>query len=409
MTRTSFSKPIRFNGLAKLGGLAVGVAMWSMFSGAFGVVQAQGELRLGREGSGALSTMDPTMDDSSHYDMWTYSGKAGETIKVTLRSDAFDSYLSVGRMQGGEFDEMKSDDDGAGGKNSKVVINLPEDGEYGIRVNSLSAGETGAYTVIVEQADASEVEASGQSASSGSRADPLPTPTPIHAGQTLTGELNDSDPMMDDSSHYDLFSFSAKRGQQATITMRSTAFDSYLTFGRIEDGSFRTLDSDDDSGGGDDAQVVARITRDGEYAIRTNSLFSNVSGQYTVRLEMGVAPPVVVVPPQDIHYGQTVAGELTASDATIEDDTHADLYKFNGKRGEKLVITMKAAAFDAYLSFGQMNGEEFSMMDSNDDGGGGTDSKIEVTLSADGEYIIRANAVLASGLGKYTLNLARVH
>lgn len=406
MTRTPRSKPIRINSLTRAAGWAGAVAFLTVLSGAFQVARAQGELRLGREGSGALSNMDPMMDDSSHYDLWTYSGKAGETIKVTLRSSAFDSYLSVGRIRGGDFDEMESDDDGAGGKDSKIVLTLPEDGEYGIRVNSLTAGETGVYSVIVEQADPSEVDVAD---SAGGSADPLPTPTSIHAGQTLTGDLSDTDPKMDDDSHYDMYSFTAKRGQQATITMRSTAFDSYLTFGRIENGSFSTLESDDDTGGGDDAQVTARITRDGEYVIRANSLFSNVSGQYTVRLEMGVAPPVVVVPPQDIHYGQTVSGELTASDATIEDDTHADLYRFNGKRGEKLVITMKAEAFDAYLSFGQMNGEEFSMQASNDDGGGGTDSKIEVTLNADGEYIIRANAVLASGLGKYTLNLARVH
>ncbi|MEO8295919.1 MAG: hypothetical protein ABI613_10435, partial [Gemmatimonadota bacterium] len=342
MTRTHTCRPAPLTRFAPVGRLAVLLALVFAASGSARPLLGQGELRIGHTGSGALSMMDPMMDDSSHYDMWTYRGKAGETIKVTLTSDAFDSYLSVGRMEGNDFHELDSDDDGAGGTNSKVVLQLPDDGEYAVRVNSLTAGETGAYTVAVEQGDPSEIETSDNT---GSSASALPEPTAIHAGQTLNGDLADTDPTMDDTSHYDLYSFNAKRGQQATITMRSAAFDSYLTLGRLENGRFNYLQNDDDGAGGEDAKIVARISQDGQYAIRANSLFSNVSGAYTIRLEMGVAPPLEAMNPTSIHYGQTVSGELTISDYTIEDDTHADLYKFTGKMGDKLVITMKAGAF----------------------------------------------------------------
>jgi hypothetical protein len=387
------------------GRLAAVLAILILASGSVTLLHAQGDLRIGRTGSGALSKMDPMMDDSSHYDLWTYQGKSGDVVRFTLKSDAFDAYLSIGRISGDDFTELKSDDDGAGGTNATVVLQLPEDGEYAVRVNSLTAGETGAYTIAAETADPSEITTSTSSSSSSST---LPEPTPIHAGQTLNGDLSDTDPVMDDTSHYDLYSFSARRGQQATVTMRSTAFDSYLTLGRLEDGHFSTIDSDDDGAGGEDAQVVARISSDGQYAIRANSLFSNVSGPYTLRLEMGVAPPPVPMNFSAIHYGQTVSGQLTTDDYTIEDDTHADLYKFSGKRGEKVVITMKAPGFDAYLSFGQVEGGDFSRLESNDDGAGGTDSKIEYTLPQDGEYVIRANAVLSTVNGPYTLNLTRV-
>lgn len=360
---------------------------------------AQGRLQLGRAGSGALSSSDPTLEDESHYDLWTYRGRAGETIKVTLSSSDFDAYLTFGRMQDGEFDAMESNDDGAGGTDSRLVITLPEDAEYTIRVNSLEGGETGNYSVLVEEGDPGEVTADA--------GDALPEPVIIRAGQTLQGELEESDPVMGDQSHYDLYAFRGRRGQQVTITMRSTAFDSYLSVGRIVNGSFSTLESDDDNGGGEDAQVVLTLPRDGEYAIRANSLFENVTGPYSVRLETGAAPPPEEIPTSPIRVGQTVSGELTSSDPQMDDDSHYDIWTFTGRRGDRIAVTMKSSAFDTYLAVGRMEGGSFSGIDSDDDGAGGTDSRVTITLDADGEYAIRANSLFAGASGAYTLKLER--
>jgi hypothetical protein len=384
--------------------LMFGTGLLALLSGQVNPLAAQGDLRLGREGSGALSDSDPTMDDDSHYDLWTFRGQSGQTIRVTLRSSEFDAYLSVGKMEGGEFSELETDDDGAGGTDSRIVMTLSESAEYAVRVNSLSEGETGDYTIMVEQGDPNEVTAG---AGDDSDESPLPEPTSLHAGQTLTGELSDSDAKMDDDSHYDLYSFNGKRGQQVTLTMRSKAFDSYLALGRIESGSFNALESDDDSGGGDDAQITFRIPRDGQYVIRANSLFSNVSGEYSVRLETGEVAPQVEASVQPIRFGQTVNGELADSDALMDDESHYDLWSFTGRRGEKVVITMKSGTFDTYLALGRMENGEFSQIESNDDGAGGTDSKLEVTLENEGEYLVRANSLFQKGLGAYTLKLER--
>lgn len=373
---------------------------------------AQGALTLGTSVSGSLSESDPILDDDSHYDIWTYRGRSGETIRMTLRSDDFDSYVSFGQLEGDDFTEQASDDDGAGGTDAKLTVTLGSDGEYVVRVNSLSEGETGDYTLLLEVGDPSEVTAVEDHDHSDAEgddrpADPLPEPTPIRSGQTVNGELGESDPRMDDDSHYDLYSFSGRRGQQVTVTLRSTAFDSYLALGQVEGGSFSSLESDDDSGGGDDSQITYRITRDGQYVIRANSLFANVTGAYTLAMELGDAPPAVPLTTTPIRYNQTVEGELTASDPQMDDDSHFDLWRFAGRQGDKIVITMKSTVFDTYLAIGRLAEEEFSQIESNDDGAGGTDSKIEYTLESDGEYVIRANSLFEKGLGKYSLNLAR--
>lgn len=371
---------------------------------------SQGRLSIGNSVSGSLTDEDPTLDDDSHYDLWTYSGRSGETVRLTLRSSDFDAYLSFGQSEGDDFTEQESDDDGAGGTDAKLTVTLSNDGEYSVRVNSLSAGETGDYTLLVEQGDPSEVSVEDEHDHDEGETvtpDPLPEPTAIRSGQSVSGELTESDPRMDDASRYDFYSFNARRGQQVVVTMRSTAFDSYMALGQIDGESFTSLESNDDGGGGDDAQINFRIPRDGAYVIRANSLFANQTGAYTVELKLGEAPPPVQLTTQAIRYGQTVNGQLADSDPQMDDDSHFDLWKFTGRQGDKIVITMKSGAFDTYAAFGRMENDEFVQIESNDDGAGGTDSKIEYTLESDGEYVIRANSLFSKGLGAYTLNLTR--
>jgi hypothetical protein len=103
--------------------------------------------------SGDLSEDDDVLDsDNSYFDLWTYRGRAGEALRITMESDEFDTYLAIGRMVDGAFEEIASMDDGGDGTNSLLEVTLPEAGDYVIRANSFSAGETGAYTLRVDPA-----------------------------------------------------------------------------------------------------------------------------------------------------------------------------------------------------------------------------------------------------------------
>ncbi|HEU0298662.1 MAG TPA: PPC domain-containing protein [Longimicrobium sp.] len=102
---------------------------------------------------GALEATDARAEDESFYDAWFFSGRAGETVEITLESVEFDAFLVLGRMQGGgEWTQLETNDDaGDQGTDSQIVFTLPEDGEYVIRANSLSAGETGGYTLSLRR------------------------------------------------------------------------------------------------------------------------------------------------------------------------------------------------------------------------------------------------------------------
>lgn len=114
----------------------------------------ESSLVLGRPVTGALESSDPVLADRSRYDRWTYDGRGGERIQVTLESSAFDAYLVVARQTGGTFEALGQDDDGAGGTDARVTVELPADGTYLVLANSYGEGATGAYTLRVDPAGA---------------------------------------------------------------------------------------------------------------------------------------------------------------------------------------------------------------------------------------------------------------
>ncbi|HEX8686331.1 MAG TPA: hypothetical protein VF654_07505, partial [Pyrinomonadaceae bacterium] len=215
---------------------------------------AQQFIRVGQTVSGRLDGSDLRLDDGSYYEVWSYRGRAGERLTVTLRSGDFDAYLAFGRLSGGECEgDCETDDDGAGGTDARITATLPADGVYGIRVNTLGEGETGDYTLSVEAAAA-------------------PAVREISLGQTVTGRLDEGDARdEDDDSFYELWSYRGPPGQRIVVTLRSADFDAYLGWGRLAGGEWEEIDSDDDGGGGTDARLQVTLGGEGEYAIRANT------------------------------------------------------------------------------------------------------------------------------------------
>jgi hypothetical protein len=355
-------------------------------------------IRVGQTVNGELTARDPKLEDDSHYDLYTFRGRRGERVTFTLRSRAFDAYLAFGRMAGGKFDSIRTDDDGAGGTDARVSVTLDADGEYAVRANSLAQDQTGAYTL---SAEAGGAEAPPRAAT------PTPVPAPIAMGQTVNGTLSQSDARMDDDSYYDLYRFTARAGERVEVVLRSGAFDAYLAVGRMQNGEFESMKTDDDGAGNQDARVRMTLPSTGEYVIRANSLSEGETGAYT--LTLGRAPALPPAPaPQAIRVGQTVNGTLSATDPVADDDSHYDAFAIQGTAGERLRITMRSSAFDAFLAFGQGTAAAFETIDTNDDGPGmNTDAQLDVTLPSSGRFVIRANSLGAGQTGAYTLTVAR--
>jgi len=103
-----------------------------------------------------------------------------------------------------------------------------------------------------------------------------------------------------------------------------------------------------------------------------------------------------------IDFGQTLNGQLASTDCRLPDNSYADFYIFNGTQGQQVTINLSSTAFDTYLAVANEAGT-FTMED--DNGGGGTNSRIIGTLPSTGLYVILANSAFPNQFGNYSVSL----
>ncbi len=227
-------------------------------------------LAIGQTHRGTLSTTDARAADDSHYDLYTFTATAGQQVVITLASEDFDTYLSVGTMSDDAFVSIDSNDDGPDmGTDSQITFTAPRSGTFVVRANSLSGGETGRYTLSL----------------GGAQTRPA-TVTPVRVGATTSGRLSSDDAALADGSHYDVYSFLATAGQRYVVTLASEDFDTYLAVGTLDGEEFVSIDSNDDGPDmGTNSQVTFTAPRSGTLVVRANSLSGGRTGRYTLRIE----------------------------------------------------------------------------------------------------------------------------
>ena len=350
--------------------------------------------------SGTLGSGDPTAADGSYYELWAVRASAGEVLTITMTSSAFDAYLAIGRMSGGEFESLDTDDDGAGGTDARIVFTAPRTGEYLVRANTLSEGETGSYRL--------SLGSSGGGESITSTSPQLLTP-----GEPVSGRLSTTDPKLDDDTYYDAYRFQGRAGQRVTITMRAPDFDAYLSLGRGSGDDYESIESDDDGAGGTDARLEITLPATGQYEVRANALSVGQTGAYSLLLDTGggeaasadrTAADLADIPA--IAMGQALTGELTTGDARFSSEgSYFDGYRFSGRAGQQVTLTMRSGAFDAALFLLVFRNDTSELLAQDHDSAGGTDARLVFTLPETGTYLIAATTS-GPGTGGYSLDLS---
>ncbi|MDZ7731111.1 MAG: PPC domain-containing protein [Natrialbaceae archaeon] len=185
--------------------------------------------------------------------------------------------------------------------------------------------------------------------------------------------------------------------------MDSGAFDTYLA---LEAPSGSTLASNDDGGTGTNSRLSVNIDDTGEYTIWAGSWMSGASGSYRLGVEqvedLGGDNPDL----RSISYGETKEGYIDASDGAdpMFNDT-AEPVSFSGEAGDAIVIEMTSDSIDPWLI---LEGPDGSVVDDNDDASTSTtNSRLELTLSQDGDYTIWAGSLGFDAAGSYELSLHR--
>ena len=105
-----------------------------------------GGLTPGRLVAGELAQTDEEFSDGSHYRMYPFQGRAGDTITARLSSDDFDANLILTDAHG---NRLADDDDGGGACNARLTITYTASGTYQLLVNTVEPRATGPFLLTV--------------------------------------------------------------------------------------------------------------------------------------------------------------------------------------------------------------------------------------------------------------------
>lgn len=226
-------------------------------------------------------------------------------------------------------------------------------------------------------------------------------------GDTVNGSISNINPTA---------RFRFRGGAGDTINIRMTAINGDLDcFLLLVDASGTTVATDDNSGGGTDAEIVTALASTGDYfiiATRRGQESGLTTGDFMLTLTSDAAPRAVpttapALPPDyvglpQLSYGETIEGE-------IDDVGFVDLYVFLGRQGDNVEISMNtiSGGLDTFLVL--LDDERIPLTEHDDISDVIKDSIIEFELPYDGYYAIVATRFdQENGLttGDYELRLA---
>ena len=327
--------------------------------------------------SGELRSSDSELPSGEFYDLYYFDGQAGDEVDVTLTSNDFDTYLMLRNED--DFSVENDDAEGEAGTNSRITATLPEDGRYRFIITSYEAGETGSYRL--------------QGISGGG------------ASNSISGTLSSGDAELDDGSYYDSYTFDGRSGQHVTVRMTSPDFDTYLRVMSPSDEAFSNDDADD---GSTNSQLDLDLTENGEYRIIANSLYADTTGSYQLSIDgarfgsgSGSGSSTAGGSGNALTPGTPARGQLAAGDNELDSGEYFDVFTLRGNPGAQMVVTMQSSDFDTYL--GAIGANDYSVQNDDDPHGGGTNSRLEVTIPSDGRLTIAATSYAAAETGSYTI------
>jgi hypothetical protein len=363
-------------------------------------VSASRALTLSRAQNGQLRTGDPQLPNTGEFsNTYTFHGRAGQHVDITMSSTEFDPYLIV---RGPGVQEDNDDASPGDTSHSRVTVTLPQDGDYTIVATSYAAGMTGSYQLMVAPAGAESAQTQTAADVTGNGSPPL------IAGQQEQGSLRQGDQQLTSGEFFDVYRFLGQRGQHVTIDMSSDSFHPYLILRPPT-----AQQQDNDGGAGRTAEIDATLPEDGEYVVMATSHASGESGDYHITLnttDEGGSVAVSETPhgggaatgPR-LQLGRATQGNLRDGDTTLSSGQYADTWTFEGHEGQSVSFDLTSTAIDPYLIVASPSGEQ-RVNDDIDDSN--RNSHIQWRLPEDGVYQVTATSYDAHETGVYTLRAA---
>jgi len=349
--------------------------------------RSKGVITPGRPFSGSITDADRRSGDYhqwafSHHD-WTYKGRAGERVVVTGASERDGGLVDFSlfiRTVAGESMIAKSS------LGRKLDVRLPADGEYILCVASVSDQQ---YNLVLTSAPPDES---------------APPPRQIFGGVPVTGQVTDADEKQEENRHQD-WTFFGQAGERITIAL-SGAGGGFSPFA--------ALYAPKSNGFLGEAQSAAAgfvLPMDGIYTL---CIHSHGDAPDTGAFALAVQSTGVLDEWDSMQTFREDGTGLGMLGYFINDKV--DAWYFFGAKDEQVQITMRPKKlidsdedFDTYLRLGRIEDGRFRELASDDDGAGGTASRLNFRLPASGMYVVRASAYQERAVeSHYDISLERM-
>lgn len=216
------------------------------------------ELALNSNVQGELDSNSEVLPaDNSYFNAYTFEGRTGQQVVIAMNSSDLNPYLILLAPNG---TALAQDDDGGGGKNSRLSVTLPNDGTYTILANSYDPGEMGAYNLELATTSSSQPQ--------------------VHLLLQTEGVLDQNSPTLQDGSFYAEHTFEGTAGQSVTISLNSSDFDPYLML--IGPDNQVLAENDDAASNTLNSALTVTLPTSGTYRIIANAYQAKSMGHYTL-------------------------------------------------------------------------------------------------------------------------------
>ena len=172
-------------------------------------------ITIGQIVTGTLTDRDNLYGDSTYFQRWQFkTGPGGQDVTIDLSSPDFRPALilrgldtSVANVNGGPL------------CGSRISLNFPGPGPYEILVNTSATPthQVGRYTLALSTGLKPVIRRTGRCPPGGNGS--MHT---IAVGQTVSGELTNSDDLYSDTTLYQRWRFTAQPGQDITVDLSSS-------------------------------------------------------------------------------------------------------------------------------------------------------------------------------------------
>lgn len=227
-------------------------------------------------------------------------------------------------------------------------------------------------------------------------------------GQTVhVGALEASDPVLEDGARFDEYTIDATAGQEIVAVVTSVEFDPYV----VVIGPSGEQVENDDYGDAREVSLVEAIAADsGSWRVQVTSYAAEEHGAYALALTSRMRTDAAVLEEEftvagELQAGPTasVSGVLDAEDLQRGDESWYEAWSMDVQLGDRAVLLLKSPDFDTYLTLVSPTNRAFN----DDDGGGGTDSRLDMTFDEAGRWTVVANTLNPGDTGSYTLSVER--